>query len=62
MVIYILIGGVKMKLEYKKPEVVLVEYQIMDVLTLSLGDLFPDQPTGDNTETDLDDDDIYDPV
>lgn len=51
-----------MKLEYKKPEVTLEEYCSVDVLTFSLGDIFPDLPTGDNKETNLDDDDIYDPV
>lgn len=54
-----------MKLAYEKPEVTLEEYQRVDVLTLSLGDILPDlppDPTGDNKETDLDDDDIYDPI
>lgn len=52
-----------MKLEYKKPEVTLEEYCRVDVLTLSLGDILPDLPPDPtNKETDLDDDDIYDPV
>ncbi len=54
-----------MKLKYEKPEVNLEEYCRVDVLTLSLGDIFPDlppDPAGDNKGTDLDDDDVFNPV